>query len=152
MTDTLKEQHLRLVKDYKRTDDVFHAYAVRQGLSDCAFWLLYALCEDDRPYTQNDLCEQWYYSKQTVNSAVSNLIKAGYIDLISGARNRKLISLTPVGQKYVEAHIRPVIEAEQRALAGLTAEERSLYIALSERHTQLLADELDSLSSAVIPT
>lgn len=154
MTESIDQQLARLVQTYKRTDDIFHAYAVKQGLSDCAFWILYALCEDDQPCAQNDLCEKWYYSKQTVHSAVSSLMKADYVSLshMPGSRNRKLIILTPAGRKYVKERIRPVMDAEERALARLSAEERSQYIVTSERHTQFLADEVGGIDGAVIPT
>lgn len=41
----------------------------------------------------------WYFPRQTVNSAIMNLVKIGYIKLeqIQGARNSKAVILTEQG-------------------------------------------------------
>lgn len=36
---------------YKEQDDLYRAVARQCGLSDCAFWVLYALRESGRPMT-----------------------------------------------------------------------------------------------------
>ena len=40
---------------YKEQDDLYRAAARGFGLSDCAFWVLYALREAERPMTQSDV-------------------------------------------------------------------------------------------------
>ena len=55
---------------YKEQDDLYRAVARGFGLSDCAFWVLYALREAERPMTQSDVCAAVYQTKQTVHSAL----------------------------------------------------------------------------------
>lgn len=40
------------------------------GLSDCTFWILYALRENNARLTQSEICNFFYQPKQTVNSAL----------------------------------------------------------------------------------
>lgn len=133
----------------KQIDDIYHVYAVKCGLSDSAFWILYSLCQADKPYTQNDFCTEWYYPKQTVNSTVSNLIKHGYVILEStpGTRKSKEIVLTDAGKAYTEKTIRPLLEAEQRAFEKMSAAEREAYLILINRHHDLLEQELTENSN-----
>ena len=59
---------------YKEQDDLYRGAARGFGLSDCAFWVLYALRETKRPMTQSGICAAVYQPKQTVHSALK---KAG---------------------------------------------------------------------------
>ena len=60
---------------YKEQDDLYRAVARQCGLSDCAFWVLYALRESGRPMTQSDVCAAVYQPKQTVHSALKKLLE-----------------------------------------------------------------------------
>ena len=62
---------------YKEQDDLYRAVARQCGLSDCAFWVLYALREAGRPMTQSDVCAAVYQPKQTVHSALKKLLEEG---------------------------------------------------------------------------
>ena len=44
-------------------------------------------------YSQQDICNAWSLSKQTVNSIVSNMVKKGYVylEMVPGSKNRKFI-------------------------------------------------------------
>lgn len=146
MSISTKEQLDLVYQCFKQMDDIFHAYAVEQHLSDSAFWVLYALCERKKPYTQNELCQEWYYTKQTVHSAVASLTKAGYVQLehIPGSRNKKSIALTQAGCAYVDAHIRPLMDAEQRAFEQLSDRERDSYLQLVKKHIQLFRQAVET--------
>lgn len=130
-------------------DDIFHTYAAEKGLSDSSFWILYTLIQSEKPYTQNELCAEWFYSKQTVHSAVAALTKSGYIELehVPGSRNSKYIVLTQEGRAYADIHILPLIHAEQRTFAGLSSEERDTYYCLVKKHLDLFDREVQALKS-----
>lgn len=132
---------------FKQMDDIFHAYAASHGLSDSAFWILYTLYESDTPYTQNDLCMTWYYPKQTIHSAVANLVKAGHVSLVPmpNRRNSKRIVLTASGRAYAQTHVGPLLAAEERAFAQLTKEERDAYLRLAKKHLALLSSAVDAV-------
>lgn len=148
MSDSIKIQQAQILQCFKQMDELFHVYAAERGLSDSAFWILYTLCEAEKPYTQNDLCEEWYYTKQTIHSAVASLKKAGYILLehVPGSRNSKSIALTVAGRAYAEAHIQPLLDAERSAFERMSGEERRSYCHLVKRHLQLFSEAVRNLN------
>ena len=107
--DVYKRQELNTALNqlYKKQDDLYHEYAAHFGLSDTAFWILYSLCETEDTYTQNMLADMWHLPKQSINSSVSTLVKAGYIKLeqMAVARNNKALRLTPQGMQFCQRDV-----------------------------------------------
>ena len=52
------------------TEAVYHEMSLKLGLSDSAFIILYALCEQGNGCLQKDICAQAFVSKQTINSSI----------------------------------------------------------------------------------
>lgn len=52
-------------RQYNETNALYHAAAVQFGLSDTAFWILYALYSSASPITQVQMCAEWCLPKQT---------------------------------------------------------------------------------------
>ena len=92
-----KESQARALLDktnrqFNECNALYHAAAQRCGLSDAAFWTLYALVTSCEPLTQNRIAADWGIPKQTLNSAVANaehnnhlrgdnlVVKAAYVD------------------------------------------------------------------------
>lgn len=145
MNQTSKEQMGLLNQQYKALDSIYHNVAVKFGLSDSIFWIFYALCESGQEYTQNDLCNDWFYPKQTVNSAISKLVTDGYVwlETVPGTRNRKIVRLTDAGKRFSEQNVQVLMEAEQRAFGRLTQQERQTYLALMGKHLSFLREETE---------
>jgi len=147
--ETVQQQNIELNRVWKRMNQQYHAYAVANDLSDPAMWMLYSLAETGygKTLTQNDLVEIWMYPKQTVNFTIAALVKKGYVymEQMGGARNSKAVRLTEEGKTFCKQVIRPLIEAEQRALFTLTDEQRELLLRLSERQCTALETEIGSL-------
>lgn len=140
----------RLNKLSKQQDEIYHQCAKQAGITDTQFWVLYALCE--REYCtlcQNTFCENWCYSKQTVNTAVANLEKAGLLSMTyaKGSRKQKDIMLTPKGKAFCDRHIRTLMQAESNALQRLTSDERENFFRLQELFLSSLQQELSSSSA-----
>lgn len=74
---------------YKEVDEIYHQYAKNHGISDTALWLLYSLYENSGTYTQRDVCADWHYPPQTINSALKSLEKQGVIVLEAVSGNQK---------------------------------------------------------------
>lgn len=128
--DYLMNQELsRLNKLIKKQEEIYHRFAKQAGLTDTQFWVLYALCEADTELCQNTFCENWCYSKQTVNTAVANLEKAGLLSLVyaEGSHKQKNITLTPAGEHFCDENIRNLLEAEDASLMRLSPEERETF-------------------------
>ena len=64
-------------RQYNETNALYHAAAVQFGLSDTAFWILYALYSSAVPLTQVQMCAEWCLPKQTLNSAVRSMVEQG---------------------------------------------------------------------------
>lgn len=128
---------------YKEQDDLYQAAARGFGLSDCAFWVLYALREAERPMTQSGVCAAVYQPKQTVHSALKKLMGAGYLQLAEGRdRRSKYLVLTERGEALVHRTVDPVMAAETAAMDTLTEAERTQFLSLCRRYNAALRQYL----------
>ena len=115
-----KESQARALLDktnrqFNECNALYHAAAQRCGLSDAAFWTLYALVTSCEPLTQNRIAADWGIPKQTLNSAVAAMVKKGLLALSpgKGAHSGKIVTLTAEGRALAERTIVPVIAAEE---------------------------------------
>ena len=131
----------------KEQDAIYHSVAVRHGLSDTALWVLYILHITPGDCTQQDLIRQCFFSKQTVNTAVTGLMKKGYLtlEMIPGTRNRKRLLLTEEGKAIAGETASPMREAEKRAYCALTEEELKQYLSMTEKLTLSLRKEMEKI-------
>lgn len=110
---------------YKEQDDLYRAVARQCGLSDCAFWVLYALQESGRPMTQSDVCAAVYQPKQTVHSALKKLAGEGYLQLTEGRdRRSKYLTLTAAERTQFLALCRRYNAALRQALSTAIGEKK----------------------------
>ena len=131
----------------KEQDFVYHNAAVKFGLSDTAMWVLYHVYASKDAVTQQELCRQCFFAKQTVNTAITGLSANGYVTLevIAGTRNHKKILLTEKGTALAQNTIAPLMEAEARAYSVLSREELDAYLAMTTRLTVSLREETETL-------
>lgn len=135
---TNQEYLSRIASQEKRFDALYRAVGVRFGLPDCTMWALYYLVSSDEPLTQQDLIEKMMFPKQTINSAIMNLVKSGYVKLqiIPGTRNRKTILLTETGRKLAEDTVKRMYDAELRAVGNMGEQKMKRF---NELHTEFFA-------------
>lgn len=147
MKDELFEKLIIYNQLFKELDQLYRSYAKCSGLSDTAFWIIYCIQEGSGTYTQKELCDDWSYSKQTVNSALKNLEQQNFIELIPSLDNRKnkQIFLTPSGIKLAEKIVLPLIEAEKNAFSGLGKENLNEFLKLTQKHNTLLHAEISKI-------
>lgn len=134
-------------QQHKEQDSIYHNTAVRYGLSDTGMWVLYNVYTAPGTVTQQELCRQCFFPKQTVNTAIARLCKNGYatLEAIPGTRNQKKILLTDKGTELAGNTVGHLIEAEERAYAALTPEELRAYLAMTTRLTAALQEETEKL-------
>ena len=127
----------------KECDTIYRTAAAGMGLSDCAFWILYTLMDNDKTYTQAEICDSAFMPRQTVNSALKNLEADGVLCLrrLEG-RKGKSIHLTEKGDQYVKLHIRPIMEAEERACAQFSDSEKEIFLRCFRMLTEGLKREI----------
>ena len=77
------------------------------GISENEFWIWYTLIAMTGSYAQQDVCDMWSLSKQTVNTIIARMVQKGLVHLeaMPGAKNRKCIHLTNAGERYGRAGI-----------------------------------------------
>lgn len=132
---------------YQKTDKVYYELARGCGLSETAYWILYAVEVSGGSATQARIAEEFSYSRQTVNSALKTLEARGLVELASseGDRRAKVVSLTPEGRTFADERIVPAIEAEDRAFGTLLPEERAEFLRLADAYARAIDDELTRL-------
>ena len=133
---------------YKEMDDIYHSYAKEQGISDTILWILYSLYENNSSYIQKELCSEWHYPPQTVNSALKSLEKQGIISLeaVPGNKKNKLVSLTEHGLTLTQRVIARLTDAERNAILSMTADERRTLLSLTEKYTEFLRRHVRRIS------
>ena len=78
---------------YNETNQLYHRLARHSGLSDCAFWLLYALRDEDGPLTQTQLSTLLCLPKQTVNSALKQMTEERAAARLTAEERSALLAL-----------------------------------------------------------
>ncbi len=132
---------------YRESDKLYYELARNCGLSETAYWILYAIEVSGGSITQREIASNFSYSKQTVNSALKTLEARGLVELdyVEGSRKSKLVSLTPDGRAFSDERIRPAIAAEDRAFTSLAPEERLELLRLVSAYTEAIDRELAKL-------
>ena len=123
---------------------IYHRMAGKYGISDGEFWVWYTLLLFDGQLSQQNICEMWFLPRQTVNSAVSGMVRRGdvWLEAMPGTRNKKILHLTPQGKQYGEAVFQELYTAEQRAVEKMTPKERQDCVETLAKYVHLLKKEL----------
>ena len=132
---------------YQKTDKIYYEFARGCGISETAYWILYAIEVSGGQVAQSQVANDYSYSKQTVNSALKTLEAKGLVELsfAEGSRRSKVVSLTPAGRAFCDERIVPAIQAEDRAFSTLTDAERAEFLRLARAYTDAIDRELAAL-------
>ncbi|MCM1184493.1 MAG: MarR family transcriptional regulator [Roseburia sp.] len=141
--NTIKKQMIEINRLCNESDEIYHNIAQRYHLTDSIYWILYILYNYDESVSQVDLCNNWFYSKQTVNTSVAAMAKKEWITLevIPNTRNRKRIVLTEIGKQFCEKVIGETQEIEQTAFSAISEEERALFISVFRKLNRFMQEE-----------
>ena len=142
--DTLSHL-MKISKNEKLFNGLYHAASARFQLPEASMWLLYFLIFSDEEITQQDVAERMMLSKQTVNSAAANLVEKGYVVLerIPGTKRKKLL-LTEAGRALTDDTVRRVLAAECRAVERLGEEKIAKYIELYGEFYECMRQEFQN--------
>ena len=135
-------------RQFNECNALYHAVAQRYGLSDAAFWVLYALRTTHEPQTQNRMAAEWGQPKQTLNSAVAAMVKKGLVELCpgNGAHSGKIVTLTDEGRALAARTVEPVIAAEQQAMTHQGLAEVEQNCRLTQRYLECLRQEFEKIA------
>lgn len=150
------ERHLQtqlqtLSRLYKEADHIYTNLAASFGMTNTDFWIMYAISHTEGQITQNDLCNNFFFPVQTINSAISKLLKKELVELkaIPKTKNRKEILLTDKGKEFVSETINKADKIERNAFLMFTEEERETYLSLFKRHIENLKSEENRLLNSI---
>lgn len=141
MKDAQGEEMREFSCMYKELDDLYHSIALKVGLSDSAFEVLYAVCVLGDGCSQTDICEQAFVIKQTLNSAIRKLERERMIYKTKGKGRTLCIHLTEQGRIFVKQHIYPVIQMENDAFRHMDKEESRELLRLTRKYLESIRKE-----------
>lgn len=128
-----------------RLDHIYSEFSRACGLSDCAYWMLVDTSTAGGSIAVSRLTSEWFYSKQTINSAIKTLTARVFatLEFAEGSRKNKVVRLTEAGMRFAEQYALPAQEAEQQAFEVLEPWEQREIMRLIEKFSHALGDECD---------
>ena len=119
---------------FKECNRIYHDIALKLGLSDSGFDILYTLCDIGNGCLQKDICNMSFISKQTVSSSIHKLENQGLLYLKAGKGREMQIFLTETGKQFVNEKIQPVVAVENSIFQELSPEECRELLRLNEKY------------------
>ena len=94
---------------------------------------------------------EWFYSKQTINSAIKTLTARDFatLEFAEGSRKNKVVRLTEAGMRFAERYALPALKAEQRAFGALEPCEQREIMRLIGKFSHALGDECDAFKQHI---
>ena len=125
MRQTAQDELKLVIQQFNELTNLYHSAVSRYRISDNEFWIWYILILTDEEISQQAICTDWFFAKQTINTIVGNMVKQGYAiqKAVPGSLNRKSIHLTEMGRQYGEQIVLPIAHAEQRAVGRIQTSE-----------------------------
>lgn len=138
-------------RQLNQIDRIYSRFGHACGLSDCAFWMLLDTAAAGGEAAISYLTDQWYYSKQTIASALKSLTQKELVTLefVEGSRKSKRVCLTSAGTAFAERYTAPAIEAERRAFETFDEKERGELMRLLGKFSVSLEHELEAYEKEV---
>lgn len=143
-----RNESLRIFNQiWKETNAIYHNYAAANGMSDTQFWIMYFICYYGEGITQKDICEECFYTAQTVNSSIKELERKGILrlELAPGSKKVKQMFLTSEGKQMAQRIAVPVIEAEKKSFEALNKEEMKAMFDISIKHLKKLEEFVEKI-------
>lgn len=132
-------------------DRIYSEFARTCGLSDCAYWMLVDTSTAGGSIAVSRLTSEWFYSKQTINSAIKTLTARGFatLEFAEGSRKNKVVSLTEEDRRFAKRYAMPAQGAEQRAFDALEPCEQREIMRLIGKFSQVLGEECEAFKRQV---
>ncbi|MDE6167437.1 MAG: MarR family transcriptional regulator [Acetatifactor sp.] len=145
MGEYVSAQMKRLNYLTSEIDGVYHKAALKLGLSDSEMMILYSICNEGDSCLLHDICKFSGASRQTINSGLRKLEKAGRVSLEACGGRKKRVCLTKQGRELVQNTVVRVIQAENDILNSWPEEEREAYLELTKRYLEALRNKVNAI-------
>ena len=131
----------------RKTDDEWNVAINRFGMAKGQIMIIWTLYDFGRPFTQKEICDDWYENKQTINSAAKKLAEEGIIDIAPSPENfrEKLLVFTEKGKFLAMRTVRKLIEAERNAFNALSEDEQNETIRITQKYYEMLKNEFSKI-------
>lgn len=128
---------------YKELDKIYSKFAKACDLSDGEYWTLIMIKEGCS--TQTEIKDQVSMNKQTIHSAIKQLVKKGIIclEIKEDNQREKQIFFTEEGRDFVRHHIDSSLQLEKNAWDAMDEEDQKHLITISRKYNALLESELE---------
>lgn len=124
-------------------EQIYHLYALKYGLSDSEFAILYTLSVEEGQCALSDLVSLSGLPKQTVNSALRKMEIEGLVYLTENGRRKKNVNLTEKGVIKAEESVFHLIAIENDILSKWGEEKVEKYILDTEEYNNLMKEGLN---------
>ena len=123
----------------------YEEYAKSAGLSYTSLSVLSAIYSNPG-CTQKELAEDCFLPKQTVNAVVTSFLKNGWVKLEEMPKDRrnKTVNFTETGMKNADKIIGKARECEDKAMSGLTKEQRDALLELTRMYIRSCSSAMKS--------
>ncbi len=127
---------------YKDSERIWSIMSKTCGLSDAEYWALIMIREGYS--TQSEISEHLSMNKQTIHSALKQLIKKGIVRLETNQNNLRVkqIIFTDEGIRFAEKYIDSMLFIEEKVWTKMTTDENESLIRLTRKYNCLLKSEL----------
>lgn len=123
----------------------YHEAAVKMGLPDSEFWILYVLATNEPEMLQTELTAITGVSKTTINSALKKMERAGLLELTPGGGRNTCARLTETGHQLAEKTVCRLVALENRIYESWSPEEQTMLIQLNRDYSEKLAAMIGEL-------
>lgn len=132
-------------------DHIYSEFARTCGLSDCAYWMLVDTSTAGGSIAVSRLTSEWFYSKQTISSAIKALTARGFatLEFAEGNRKNKVVRLTEEGARFARRYALPAQKAEQQAFEALDPWEQREIMRLVGKFSYVLNEECEAFKRQV---
>ena len=115
--DELQDYMRRIMIAFYRLDSLYDESAKDKSVKPNTLYLLYAL-EDGKPHSQKSLCEEWKFSRTTLNTITKECERDGYITLkhVAGTKRELTLCLTDAGKAFTARILGDVYRAKNEGL------------------------------------
>ena len=143
MKTEIKAMFSRMGKQEGMFEALYRSIASSFGISTCEMWIYYFLLIEQDGVTQQTICSQMSFKKQTVNSAVAKLVKEGMLALTAMNENNKskTLSLTPKGMEFANNTVNSLLNAELKAAQKFGKRKLNSLCMLRDEYLDVLQSE-----------
>ncbi len=126
-------------------EGLYHEAAVKLGLPDSEFNILYMIYDQGSGCKQSTICRMTGLTRSTLNSALQRMEKSGLLYLKQGQGRNTLIYMTDKGNELMHKTIERVVAAENRIYLSWSKDDQEKFVSLNRRFAEQFKEELKDM-------